>query len=395
MRLRRLEPVLRQALRGRCRLREGSRLLVAVSGGADSTALLAALASLAREFALEVHAAHLHHGLRGADADADFEHVRALCARLGVPLHAGRLRPASHASEGSLRTARRRFLMTVAKRARCVAIATAHTADDQLETTLMRLARGTGLSGLAGMRPRHGAWLKPLLEATRADIERDLAAARLDWREDASNGSRAFLRNRVRLDVVPALARAAAASASAAPTAAAEAASAPARARETLARHAAAAARELAEADVAIRRRARALLARATDAHQPGRLDLVAVAAHPEAAVRRAVLRSWWTRVCPDSSGLPRPALEALLGRLARPLEAAELALEGGRIARVRGGHMALDEKPSATSRRATASKGRRPSEGRPGNVMVRRRSTTRRANRSTAPARARAAERA
>src|SRR5947207_8424286 len=110
MRLRRLEPVLRRALRGPCRMPAGATVLVAVSGGADSTALLLAMASLARESALSIRAAHLHHGLRGAEADADLEHVRALCARLRVPLEvarwdcAARMRRRGLSGESGLRT---------------------------------------------------------------------------------------------------------------------------------------------------------------------------------------------------------------------------------------------------------------------------------------------------
>lgn len=209
MRLRRIEPILRRALRGPCRLPEGSRLLVAVSGGADSTALLVGLASVAREFGLSLSAAHLHHGLRGAEADGDLEFVRGLCERLGVPLEAGRLEtepPISGrmTSEARLRTQRQFFLWGVAHRLGAAKIATAHTADDQLETVLMRLARGTGLRGLGGMAPA-GSTLKPLLEATRYEIELDLRAAGIEWREDSSNASRAYLRNRLRHDVVPAL----------------------------------------------------------------------------------------------------------------------------------------------------------------------------------------------
>src|SRR5215831_4892350 len=195
MRLRRLEPVLRCALRGPCRLPAGSTLLVAVSGGADSAALLVALASLAREFGLALHAAHLNHGLRGADADADLQHVRGLCERFDIPLAAARwdcaarMRRRGLSGEAGLRTLRREFLLRCMRNAGAVAIATAHTADDQLETLLMRLARGAGLTGMAGMRARHGVWLKPLLHATRADVERDLRRHGLAWREDASNAT--------------------------------------------------------------------------------------------------------------------------------------------------------------------------------------------------------------
>ena len=158
MRLRRLEPVLRRALRGPCRLPAGSTLLVAVSGGADSTALLVALASLARESGLVIRAGHLHHGLRGAEADSDLVHVRELCERLQIPLAAARwdctarMRRRGLRGEAGLRVLRREFLLAAARRTGASAIATAHTADDQLETLLMRLARGTGFTGMAGMR---------------------------------------------------------------------------------------------------------------------------------------------------------------------------------------------------------------------------------------------------
>ena len=160
MRLRRLEPVLRRALRGPCRLPAGSTLLVAVSGGADSTALLVALASLARESGLVIRAGHLHHGLRGAEADSDLVHVRELCERLQIPLAAARwdctarMRLRGLRGEAGLRVLRREFLLAAARRTGASAIATAHTADDQLETLLMRLARGTGFTGMAGMRAR-------------------------------------------------------------------------------------------------------------------------------------------------------------------------------------------------------------------------------------------------
>jgi len=319
MRLRRLEPVLRQALHGPCRLPRGSRLLVAVSGGADSTALLEALASIAHEFELALTAAHLHHGLRGAAADADLEHVRAQCARLAVPLVAARwnaparMRRESLAGEAGLRTLRRRFLLAAAKRHRAAAIATAHTADDQLETVLMRLARGTGLTGLGGMRPRHGAWLKPALGATRFEIERDLVAARIAWREDASNHERAFLRNRIRLDVVPALL----AAISPPPHRIAEA-------RAGLARRVAAAAGEARGGARLAARAARPALARRLS---PGArsVDARGLGSRP-GVILHSLLRLFWNRANPRSSGLPRRHVEAL-ARLLRGGPGGEITL--------------------------------------------------------------------
>jgi tRNA(Ile)-lysidine synthetase-like protein len=184
---------------------------VAVSGGADSTALLVTLAALAPELEIALHAAHLHHGLRGRDADADLRAVRALCRTLGVPLTATRwdcrerMRRRGLAGEDGLRRLRREWLARVARATGACAVATAHTADDQLETLIMRLARGSGLAGFAGMRESRGAWRKPLLAATRAEIEAELAAHGIRWREDRSNAGHAHLRNRIRHGVVPAL----------------------------------------------------------------------------------------------------------------------------------------------------------------------------------------------
>ena len=120
-RLRRLEPIVRRAFTGRARLARGSTLLVAVSGGADSVALLVTLVSLAPELGVTLHAAHLHHGLRGRDADLDLRHVRALCRALGVPLTAtrwdcaARMRRRGLTGEDGLRTLRREWLARVAR----------------------------------------------------------------------------------------------------------------------------------------------------------------------------------------------------------------------------------------------------------------------------------------
>lgn len=209
--MRRLEPVLRRALRGPCAPPPAGTILVAVSGGADSTALLVTLAGLATSMEFRLHAAHLHHGLRGTEADADLGAIRALCDRLGVPLTASRwdcrarMRRLGLTGQAGLRILRRRFLIAAARRAGAGRIATAHTADDQLETLLMRLTRGTSLAGIGGMSARRGRWIKPLLGATRADIEAGLRAAGIPWREDASNLDRRYTRSRMRHDVIPAL----------------------------------------------------------------------------------------------------------------------------------------------------------------------------------------------
>ncbi|HTK32490.1 MAG TPA: tRNA lysidine(34) synthetase TilS [Candidatus Saccharimonadaceae bacterium] len=304
MRLRRIEPIVRRALVARRAALSGSRLLVAVSGGADSTALLVALHRLAPEFGFDLHAAHLDHGLRGAEARADRASVEALCRARGVPLHAAawntrlRMKRRGLSGHAGLRTLRREFLLAAARRAGAVAIATAHTADDQLETLLMRLARGAGLRGLGAMRARQGRWLKPLLGATRADIERDLTRAGLAWREDRSNHDSHYLRTRVRDDVVPALAAAARVP------------------RAVLAAHAARAAREIDAAREALERSARALLkgalaeaARRADGALA--LDAARLAAAP-AAVRRLALRAAWAAFAPGAPGLTHHHVGAL-----------------------------------------------------------------------------------
>ena len=320
MRLRRVEPVLRRALRGPCeplRPTRGVRapLIVAVSGGADSTALLIGLHHLAGEAGLELHAAHLHHGLRGTEADADLAFVRALCARLRVPLTAARwdtrarMRRRGLSGQAGLRTLRREFLSAAARRARARAIVTAHTADDQLETLLMRLGRGTGLRGLAGMRPAVATrdrasgtilWLKPLLGVTRAAIEADLLRAGQPWREDRSNRDPHYTRSRVRHEAVPALARALLPGLE------------PDRARALLARRATQAAAGARSGARALEDLAGRVLRRAGRI-QPGvaTLETRRLAALP-GGLREAVLGRLWRRIGPRSTGLTGRHLAAL-----------------------------------------------------------------------------------
>ena len=328
IRLRRVEPVLRRALRGPCALPPGSTVLVAVSGGADSTALLIGLASIGHEFGLELHAAHLHHGLRGASADADREFVRALCAELRVPLTDARwnarARMARRALSGQdgLRRLRGEFLSGVARKTGATAIATAHTADDQLETLLLRLGRGAGLRGLGGMREKSGDVIRPLLEATRAEIEADLIRAGRAWREDESNRSLDYARNRVRHEVVPAMLAAMGSHA-------AEGGD-PAAARAGLARRAARAAREAREAEAALGRLARRRLSRLSSIQGAEfRLDSAGGRPYPSAACRLA-LRLFWHRLNRSGEGLTNRHLDALQGLVERGRPGAEVRLPGG-----------------------------------------------------------------
>jgi len=186
----------------------GERVLVAVSGGADSVALLAVLAELAPRLGVTLHAAHLNHGVRGAEADRDAACAAAVADRCGVSctIAAARELRAGANFEARARAARYAFLRRVAVAAGCVRIATGHTRDDQAETLLMRLVRGAGRRGLAGMEPVRDGWLiRPLLASSRAEVLAFLTARALPWCEDSSNADRRFLRNRVRHEILPVL----------------------------------------------------------------------------------------------------------------------------------------------------------------------------------------------
>jgi tRNA(Ile)-lysidine synthase len=172
-------------------LRPGMRLGVGVSGGADSVALLRALYERKAELGLVLHVAHLHHGLRGAEADADLEFVRALAAGLGLPFHEGRVETGREAQENgeSIEEAARRLRYGWFRRLTVEtpldALATAHTRDDQAETVLGKFLRGAWTEGLAGIAPKlewpEGKVVRPLLGATRGEVESYLKALGLGW----------------------------------------------------------------------------------------------------------------------------------------------------------------------------------------------------------------------
>lgn len=185
----------------------GSHGLIAVSGGADSTALAVALAALAPARRLELTVGHVDHGLRPTSAD-DVERVRALAGTLGLAFRSASVTiDPARAVEVTARRRRYGALARIADTIGAHWTAVGHTRDDQVETMLMRLARGAGRGGLGGMRPRRGRILRPLLEATRADVRWYLGDCGIAPSEDPSNADLRFARNRVRHLVVPLLER--------------------------------------------------------------------------------------------------------------------------------------------------------------------------------------------
>lgn len=203
------------------RLRPGLRVAVGLSGGADSVALLRALHERRNELGLVLHAAHLHHGLRGAEADEDLAFCRDLAASLGVQFHEERVDTAASARkdlEGgkageSIEEAARRlrygWFRDLMRTGAVEAVATAHTRDDQAETVLARLLRGAWTEGIAGIHPviqfAEGMVVRPLLTATRKEVEEFLRQTGQTWREDSSNRHLTFTRNRIRHELLPEL----------------------------------------------------------------------------------------------------------------------------------------------------------------------------------------------
>ncbi len=193
----------------------GAVVVCAVSGGVDSVFLLAALARMARSWPLDLHVAHINHGLRGADSDSDAQFVDALAHQMGLPFHLQSLSLAwqsapgkRHASpESEWRAARYKALGEIAAQVRAHCVALGHNRDDLAETVLMRLLRGAGPEGLSVFGPvaQMGPMrlCRPLIETSRATIEQYARAQGLCWREDASNQDMRRLRNRLRKGLIP------------------------------------------------------------------------------------------------------------------------------------------------------------------------------------------------
>ncbi len=211
-----------QTIRKQHSMRAGDRVAAAVSGGADSVALLCLLLELRAELGIALSVAHVNHQLRGGESDEDEQFVAKLAGQHGLELHVRQARVrTSHNStigsgiEAAARDLRYGFFRDRARECHVTRIATAHTLDDQAETVLLRIFRGTGVRGLSGIHPRiifqeqgreFGQVLRPLLGFRRVALQKFLREQDQNWREDSSNRDIAFLRNRVRQRLLPMIA---------------------------------------------------------------------------------------------------------------------------------------------------------------------------------------------
>jgi tRNA(Ile)-lysidine synthase len=297
----------------------GDVVLAAASAGPDSTALVAALAALRDAGAVaKVLALHVDHGLRPGGAE-DAACAAAACARLAVPFETVRVRVGPGNVQAEARRARYAALRAAAARLGATRIATGHTRTDQAETVLLALVRGAGARGLSGIPPRRGPFVRPLVDRSRAEGIAWLASIGLSWRDDPTNATPRFARNRLRLVLWPRLVELA-----------------------PSAERAIARAADLARAD----ERALARLARALP-RAGGALDVAALRGAPLAVRRRAVRRLW--REATGRASLDARHVEAVLA-LVRRERPGRAALPGGLEARCRYGRLELARPPPAAA---------------------------------------------
>jgi tRNA(Ile)-lysidine synthase len=188
----------------------GEKVLLSLSAGKDSMALLHILRELGDELPVHLSIFHLNHAARGDESDGDEEFLRGTAELLGIPFRGERFdiaasRPPGRSFEDYAREVRYRFLGESAAREGCTAIATAHTLDDSVETVIMRVFEGTGIHGLAGIEPKRGSVIRPLLCLESEEVYAYLRERGIAWREDSSNLDTKHLRNYVRRELIPTL----------------------------------------------------------------------------------------------------------------------------------------------------------------------------------------------
>jgi tRNA(Ile)-lysidine synthase len=198
-------------LEERSMLRAGARVGVAVSGGADSVALLLLLLELRRKLGIVLRIVHFNHKLRGKASEADERFVAKLAVKHGLPFHVARADVAAKAKrdktnlEDTGRRARYEFFAKLVAEGHVTRVAVAHTADDQAETVLAHILRGTGLAGLGGIHPLAGHVVRPLMEVRRGELRAYLRSKKQPWREDATNRDTERMRARIRRKLMPLL----------------------------------------------------------------------------------------------------------------------------------------------------------------------------------------------
>ena len=321
---------------------DGARLVVACSGGPDSTALLRSLYRLRDRFSLSLHVAHLNHDFRGAEADHDAAFVQLLADRQGLPCSIDKQDPIAYQRERGVssfeqaaREMRYSFLASVAESVGAVAIALGHTADDQAETVMLHLLRGTGLHGLRGMseladwpwpEPRPGPLLfRPLLGIGKAEAAGYCRELGQTYRQDSGNYMWRFTRNRVRRDLMPRLAR-----------------DYNPRVREALFRLSRVATEQV---DYIDQQLAGFWEEMAEESDEAVSLDVNALAAlHP--ALQRRALRRAFSTAAGDSRTLSEQHLEAMLGLLRRRRGGRSLDLPRGVRAELQGGTLRVSSRP-------------------------------------------------
>jgi tRNA(Ile)-lysidine synthase len=206
-----LKDKVRGAIERQGLLRTGERVGVAVSGGADSVALLRMMLELRKQLGVVLSVVHFNHKLRGQHSEADEKFAARLAAKYGLAFHGGHGDVAAQAKrdkanlEDTGRQSRYQFFATLVEGGHLDKVAVAHTADDQAETVLAHILRGTGITGLGGIHPRVGKIVRPLLGVRRAELRAYLKARKQTWREDATNRDTSRMRARIRKKLMPLL----------------------------------------------------------------------------------------------------------------------------------------------------------------------------------------------